>query len=635
MTNFSGNHQVKGDSRSAEKLFPSALAALGIVFGDIGTSPLYAFRESFLGLAHLDVTRVHIFGVLSMITWSLIIVISLKYLLVVLRADNEGEGGIIALVSLLHTEASGASRSRNILIIAGLFGAALLYSDGAITPAISVLSAIEGLELVTTAFTPFVIPLTIGILIGLFAIQRLGTAKIASVFGPILFIWFSVLAILGLRGIWLEPEILYALSPTWAIEFLISEPATAFMVLGTVFLVVTGGEALYADMGHFGARPIKLAWFALVLPALLLNYFGQGALVLFDSEEISQPFFNLAPEWALMPLIILATTAAVIASQALISGVFSLTRQAIQLGQLPRMKIIQTDGNEFGQIYIPFINWMLLIATIGLVLLFQSSSNLAAAYGLAIAMDMVITTFLTLYVLKDWGWSRALLILLAIIFIPLDFAYFSANMLKFFDGGWLPTIVAILIFMLMRVWAQGRKQLKHNIRDGELEAANFVTRLPSSSVVRTPGTAIFLTSLSTGIPTSLLHHIKHNRTLHRNVILLHVEVQPIAKIPLKDRINIETLGSNFYRVILKYGFNQRINVPKRLNRCKALGLDLDFNTATYYLGRETITFKKSKSIFTAISNSVFAFLNINAGRATMYYQIPPNRVVELGSQVEI
>jgi len=394
---------MTADRKSPEKLMPATLAALGIVFGDIGTSPLYAFRESFLGLAHLDVTEAHIFGVLSMITWSLIIVISVKYLLVVMRADNEGEGGIIALVSLLQTKVSGTSRWHHILIVAGLFGAALLYGDGAITPAISVLSALEGLELVTAAFTPFVIPLTIGILIGLFSIQRYGTAKIGRVFGPILILWFAALALLGLRGIWLEPDILVALSPTWAIQFLLSESATAFLVLGTVFLVVTGGETLYADMGHFGVRPIKLAWFSLVLPALLLNYFGQGALVLSDSKEISQPFFHLAPEWALIPLIILATIATVIASQAVISGVFSLTRQAMQLGQLPRMAVVQTDGEEFGQIYIPFVNWMLMIATIGLVLLFRSSGNLASAYGLAIAMDMVITTFLTLFVLSRWG----------------------------------------------------------------------------------------------------------------------------------------------------------------------------------------------------------------------------------------
>lgn len=623
------------ETKSSEKLLPTTLAALGIVFGDIGTSPLYAFRESFLGLAHLDVTQAHIFGVLSMITWSLIIVISIKYLLVVMRADNEGEGGIIALVSLLQTKGSGTSPLRRVLVIAGLFGAALLYGDGAITPAISVLSALEGLELVTTTFTPFVIPMTIGILIGLFSIQRFGTSKIGRVFGPVLIFWFLALALLGLRGIWMEPGILVALSPTWAVHFMVAESATAFLVMGTVFLVVTGGETLYADMGHFGVKPIKLAWFALVLPALLLNYFGQGALVLSDNREITQPFFHLAPEWALVPLIILATIATVIASQAVISGVFSLTRQAMQLGHLPRMAVVQTDGEEFGQIYIPVVNWMLLIATIGLVLLFRSSGNLASAYGLAIAMDMVITTFLTLFILSTWGWNKALLVGLAIIFIPLDFAYFGANIVKFFDGGWFPAIVAVLIFTLMTIWTRGRKKLREQVKHGEMEASEFVKRLPSSSIIRAPGTAIFMTSLSKGLPTSLLHHIKHSRTLHDHVVLLHVEIRPTATIARKDQIIVETLGTDFYRVTFNYGFNERVNIPRRLKRCTAHGLDLDFDKASYYLGRETITFKRSGSVLRGISNSIFSFLNRNAGRATIFYGIPPNRVVELGSQVEI
>lgn len=622
-------------TKSDQKLWPATLGALGIVFGDIGTSPLYAFRESFLGLAHLEVTAAHIFGVLSMITWSLIIVISIKYLLVVMRADNAGEGGIIALVSLLQTKAGSNSRYKNILIIAGLFGAALLYGDGAITPAISVLSALEGLELITDKFAPYVIPMTIAILIGLFSIQRYGTSKIGKIFGPILVIWFSVLGILGIRGIILEPQILWALSPTYAVQFIFTEPATAFLVTGTVFLVVTGGETLYADMGHFGRKPISLAWFALVLPGLLLNYFGQGALVLFNRDEIDQPFFHLAPEWALMPLIILATIATVIASQAVISGVFSLTRQAMQLGQLPRMRIVQTDGEEFGQIYIPLVNWMLLFATIGLVLFFRSSSNLASAYGLAIATDMVITTFLTLYVLHGLKWNRYLLAALACLFIPLDIAYFGANIIKFFDGGWFPTLVAILIFMLMRIWATGRKKLRISLKDGELDASGFVERLPRSSIMRTNGTAVFLTSLSTGIPTSLLHHIKHNKVLHDHVILLHIEVQPVASIAAADKIMIENLGPNFYRITFNYGFKERINVPNRLKTCKSQGLDCDIENASYYLGRETITFKTSNSIVQGISNSVFAFLNRNAGRATIFYKIPPNRVVEMGAQVEI
>lgn len=620
---------------SKRKLWPATLGALGIVFGDIGTSPLYAFRESFLGLAHLDVTAAHIYGVLSMITWSLIIVISVKYLLVVMRADNAGEGGIIALVSLLQTKTGENSRYKNILIIAGLFGAALLYGDGAITPAISVLSALEGLELVTDNFTPYIIPMTIGILIALFSIQKYGASKIGKIFGPILLIWFLILAILGLRGIAMQPQILWALSPLYALQFIFSEPMTAFLVMGTVFLVVTGGETLYADMGHFGRKPITIAWFSLVLPGLLLNYFGQGALVLFNKDEIDQPFFHLAPQWGLIPLIILATIATVIASQAVISGVFSLTRQAMQLGQLPRMQIVQTDGNEFGQIYIPFINWMLLIATIGLVLFFRTSGNLASAYGLAIAMDMVITTFLALYILYALKWNRYLLAALACLFIPLDLAYFGANIIKFFDGGWFPALVAVMIFIFMRIWANGRRKLNHSMKDGELDARDFVARLPQSSIVRTHGTAVFLTSLSTGIPTSLLHHIKHNKVLHDHVILLHIEVQPIASIAAQDKIIIENLGPNFYRLTFNYGFKERVNVPERLRDCSSIGLDCDIENASYYLGRETIAFKKSNSILQRISNSIFAFLNRNAGRATIFYKIPPNRVVEMGTQVEL
>ncbi|NJM50930.1 MAG: potassium transporter Kup [Sphingomonadales bacterium] len=616
-------------------MLPLTLGALGIVFGDIGTSPLYAFRESFLGLAHLDVTHAHVFGVLSMITWSLILVISIKYILVVMRADNGGEGGIIALVSLLKKKSYDHSNFKKWLIIAGLFGSALLYGDGAITPAITVLGAIEGLELVSNRFEPFIIPITIGIIIALFSIQRFGTGKIGKVFGPFLLIWFTTLALLGIRGIFMNPGVLVALSPHYAIAFLFSEPGTALMVLGTVFLVVTGGETLYADMGHFGAPAIRRAWFFLVLPALLLNYFGQGGLVLSNAQDVANPFYNLAPEWGLIPLIILATLAASVASQAVISGVFSLTRQAMQLGQLPRMQVVQTDGQAFGQIYIPLVNWMLLVATVLLVLMFRSSGNLAAAYGIAIALDMVITTIIVLFVLYGWGWRRPLLLLLALIFLPLDIAYLGANIIKFFDGGWFPVIVALTIFALMSIWASGRKRLRTATQEGLMPATLFAKRLPESSVLRTPGTAIFLTSLDNGIPTALLHHLKHNKALHEKVILLHVEVLPTARIPQDKKILIEELGPSFHRITFHYGFNERIDVPRRLRQCKSMGADIDVAQASYYLGRETITFKSSGSLIRKLSNSVFAFLNRNAGRATIFFRIPPNRVVEMGAQVEI
>ncbi|MFC4291375.1 potassium transporter Kup [Sphingorhabdus arenilitoris] len=618
-----------------QKTIPLTLGALGIVFGDIGTSPLYAFRESFLGHAHLEVSPFHVFGVLSMITWSLILVISIKYIMVVMRADNGGEGGIIALVSLLKKKSDDNSNFKKWLIIAGLFGSALLYGDGAITPAITVLGAIEGLELVSNRFEPFIIPITIGIIIGLFSIQRFGTGKIGKVFGPLLLIWFSTLALLGIRGIFLNPGVLVALSPHYALAFLFSEPGTALLVLGTVFLVVTGGETLYADMGHFGAPAIRRAWFFLVLPALLLNYFGQGGLVLSNAAEVANPFYHLAPEWALIPLIVLATLAASVASQAVISGVFSLTRQAMQLGQLPRMQVVQTDGQAFGQIYIPLVNWMLLVATVLLVLMFRSSGNLAAAYGIAIALDMVITTVIVLVVLYGWGWRRPLLALLALIFLPLDIIYLGANLVKFFDGGWFPVIVALSIFALMSIWASGRLRLRSATQADLMPAQTFVDRLPKSSILRTPGTAIFLTSLSDGVPTALLHHLKHNKALHENVVLLHVEVLPTGRIKQDQKISVEKLGPNFHRVTFNYGFNERIDVPRRLRQCKPMGLDIDPAQASYYLGRETITFKSKGSLIRKISNSIFAFLNRNAGRATIFFRIPPNRVVEMGAQVEI
>ena len=613
-----------------------SLAALGIVFGDIGTSPLYAFRESFLGLAHLDVTPGHIYGVLSMIFWSLIIVISIKYLLVVMRADNEGEGGIIALVSLLKPREENRSHTRHILILMGIFGAALLYGDGTITPAISVLSALEGLEVATNAFDPYIIPMTIGILIALFSVQRFGTASIGKIFGPVMVIWFVVLGVLGIRGIIMEPSILKALSPLWAGAFLISEPVTAFLVLGTVFLVVTGGETLYADMGHFGRKPITLAWFVLVLPCLMLNYMGQGGLVLADNQEIQHPFFHLAPDWALYPLVILATVATVIASQAVISGVFSLTRQAMQLGQLPRMQVIQTHGEEFGQIYIPVINWMLMIATIGLVLGFQSSGNLASAYGLAISMDMVITTFITLYVLRKEKWSFAILGLMAIAFLPLDFSFFIANAVKFFDGGWYPVLVGLIIFGIMTTWHQGKERIKEELHQGEMMAPEFLEFLKKEQPVRTPGTAIFMTSLSQGVPATLIHHIERNRALHACVVLLHVETLARARSRPQERIVVDELGENFTRITLNYGFTEPINVPQRLRRAKREGVNVDVNEhATYYLGRETLVTGRRPRGMTQLRSALFRFLSRNAGRATTFYRIPREQVVELGLQVEV
>lgn len=612
-----------------------SMAALGVVFGDIGTSPLYAFRESFLGLAHLEVNQAHIFGVLSMITWSLIIVISIKYLLVVMRADNQGEGGIIALVSLLHSEKIKTGFVRKILVFLGLFGAALLFGDGAITPAISVLSALEGLELATTAFKPMIIPLTIAILMGIFAVQRLGTSKIGAVFGPVMIVWFTVLALLGLGGIWLEPQILQALNPYWAFIFLSQETELAFIVLGTVFLAVTGGETLYADMGHFGAQSIKRVWFIIVFPALLINYFGQGALVLSDHSEITHPFFHLAPSWGLLPLVFLATIATIIASQAVISGVFSLTRQAMQLGQLPRMRIIQTDGTEFGQVYVPVVNAMLLIATIGIVLFFKTSSNLASAYGLAIAMDMVITTILTVYILGRWGWSFVFLWILALVFLSLDGVYLGANILKFFDGGWMPTLAGFTIFGLMLAWSRGRKSIQRNQQYKNVQTDEFLPVLKTSSIARTDGTAIFLTSELEQIPVALLHQMKHNKALHKTVILLHIEVLPVASVDENERCTIQELDDGFYGVLLKFGFNERINLPDQLSSLAIGPFPMKVSKASFYLTRESISVSLSKNPLEILWKRLFIFMNRNASLATAYYGIPTNRVVEIGTQTKI
>lgn len=630
----SGNGPPATEPKASRAL---VLAALGIVFGDIGTSPLYAFRESFLGLAHLSVTPPHIYGVLSMIVWSLVIVIAIKYLLVVLRADNQGEGGIIALVSLLQPNSGSPSKRRTVLILLGTFGAALLFGDGTITPAISVLSAIEGLEIVTPAFDPYVVPITIAILVGLFLVQKWGTASIGKVFGPVMLVWFATLGTLGIVNIWAAPAVLQALSPHWALQFLMAEPMTAFLVMGSVFLVVTGGEALYADLGHFGIRPIRFAWFAAVMPCLMLNYFGQGALVLSDNREILHPFFHLAPQWALVPLVVLATLATIIASQAVISGVFSLTRQAIHIGRLPRMTVLQTHADEYGQIYIPVVNYGLMLATIALVLGFRTSSNLASAYGLAIAMDMVITTILVLVVLDHWRWSKWTLGVLACLFLPLDLTFLVANAVKFIEGGWYPVVVGLALFTLMTTWAAGRVVLREQTIKREMAARDFMDALAEMKVVRTPGTAIFLTRLSLGTPPILRHHVERNRALHRKVVLVNVAVRPVARVHADHRFQLNMHDRDFVRINLSYGFMQVPDVPAALMLCAQLhpeiGLELGDDT-TYYLGRETLLAVADIGL-PLWRASIFAWMSRNAGRATAYFNLPPEQVMELGLQVRV
>ncbi len=629
------NAAARRDATERPTVLWTSLVALGIVYGDIGTSPLYAFRESFLAQgAPLAATPGNVLGVLSLIFWALVVVISIKYLALVMRADNRGEGGIVALVSLLHPGSASPGSLRYTLISVGLFGGTLLYGDGTITPAISVLSAIEGLKVATPAFEPFVIPITVGILIGLFAVQHRGTAAIGLVFGPIMLIWFLVLAVLGIGAIIRAPSVLLAIDPLHAYAFCLAHGLLAFPVLGAVFLVVTGGEALYADMGHFGRMPIRLAWFSVVLPALVLNYFGQGALVLTNPAEISHPFYELAPHWALYPLVLLATTATIIASQAVISGVFSLTSQIVQLRLLPRLRIVQTHPEERGQIYIPLVNWLLMVATVGLVLGFRSSSNLASAYGVAISTMMVITTVLAFFVATRWGWNVWRTGLLAVAFLIVDLAFFGANLVKIADGGWYPLLVAAVVFALMWIWRRGRELLTQQLRTQQQSLEGFLQDLKTKPPVRVPGTGVFMSSSAITIPPILSHHLEHNKVLQDQVVLMCVQTEEIPRIPAAERLELVCLDRGFSRVVVRYGFMQTPNIPVALRLCESLGLMVDLDATTFYLGRVTLLPRRDFGL-PLWQDHVFDFLTRNAARATAFYHLPPERVVEIGIQVEI
>jgi KUP system potassium uptake protein len=624
--------KVVASERRRNSLVLLCLASLGIVYGDIGTSPLYAMRECFSGQHAVPPTPTNVLGVLSLIFWSLVLIISVKYLILILRADNRGEGGILVLATLV----SDGLRRGKFLFLLGLFGAALLYADGMITPAISVTSAVEGLHVATPSFDPYVLPIAVAILIGLFFFQSHGTTRVGTVFGRITLLWFVAIGLLGLQQILRAPEVLAAINPIHGFEFFMINGSRGFLVLGAVFLVVTGGEALYADIGHFGTAPIRLTWFAVVLPALTLNYFGQGALLLGQPEAAVNPFYRMAPSWALYPMVVLATAAAVIASQAIISGAFSLTMQAIQLGYIPRLKVIYTSAGIMGQIYVPVVNWGLMIACIALVLGFRTSSNLAAAYGVAITTTMLITTILFYFVARRrWRWPAGAALPIAAFFIMIDLAFFSANMLKVAHGGWFPLLVSTAILFLMLTWRKGRRDLRARLSEICIPLDAFLPELKSQSIRRVPGTAVYMSGNRFGTPLALLHNLKHNKVLHDQVVLLTVRTEEVPYLAnAKDRVALENLSEGFWRAQVHFGFMEKPNVPLALDSVKQTGLRLDPMRTTYFIGRETVLATRKVGL-SSWRGSVFAWMTRNAGDVTSYFCLPPNGVVELGARVEV
>jgi KUP system potassium uptake protein len=622
------------------RLLPLTITALGVVYGDIGTSPLYALRECFFGSHAVPPTYGNVLGVLSLIIYSLLLVISVKYVVLVMRADNQGEGGVLALTALIPGRSGGRigmprlAEGRSILIAIGIFGTALLYGDGMITPAITVLGAIEGLEVVTPLFQPYVVPTSAAVLVGLFAIQKYGTHRLGGLFGPIMVVWFLTLAVLGIVWIVRLPAVLGAFDPRHAFAFFRDNGFVGFTVLGAVFLVVTGGEALYADMGHFGKHPIRVAWFALVLPALLLNYLGQGALLLLEPNT-EHPFFLLAPAWARLPLVGLATAAAIIASQALISGAFSITRQAIQLGLAPRLEVEHTSAREMGQIYVPQVNWALMVATLMIVIGFGSSTALAAAYGIAVTLTMIITVLLLYVVMTErWRWPKPAAFVVMAGFLIIDLAFFGANALKIRQGGWVTLAVALLLFTLMTTWKTGRRLVAERLTSRAVSLDTFLAMVAAVVPVRVPGTAVFMTAQPTGTPPALAHNLRYNKMLHQHVIVLTVSTAQRPHVPPHERVSVEPLGSGLFNVRVQYGFMEDPDVPDALAQARAQGLVLDADDLTYFLGRETIivTRRKGMAIW---REKLFVLMARNAVRATAFFRLPPERVVELGVQVEM
>lgn len=614
------------------------LGALGVVYGDLGTSPLYTIHECFDGIFHLNASRTNVFGVLSLVFWALCVIISIKYMVFVMRADNHGEGGILALMTLALSKLPAQQGKKRLVIMAmGLFGASLLYGDGMITPALTVLSAIEGLEVATPFFSPYIVPIAIGILILLFTFQYRGTAQIGSVFGPIVLLWFAVIGTLGICAIVRHPEVLLAVNPLYALRFFLVNQAEGFFVLGAVFLALTGGEALYADMGHFGKRPIQLGWYCVALPALLMNYFGQGAVILSHPESVKNPFYALAPHWGIIPLVIVSTGATIVASQAIISGVFSITRQAVLLGYLPRIPIIHTSSLEIGQIYIPMTNRLLLIATVGLVVIFRSSTGLAAAYGVGVTMDMLITTLLLYVVARDlWGWRAWTARLLVCGFLAFDISFCSSALLKIPYGGWVPLVIGVGAYTLMTTWRKGRQILGERLYKRVVPLDTFVqVILPNETqLARVPGAAIFMSGNPTGTPPVLLHNLKYNKVVHETVVIMNVVIESTPHVQQSTRVTVENLGQGFHRVKAHYGFMESPNMKEILGLCAEQGLVIDLNTVGFFIGRENILITGNPGM-ARWRQRLFAVMARNAQGASPFFDIPPNQAVELGVQVQL
>jgi len=624
---------MKKSNRHNAGMFALSVAALGVVFGDIGTSPLYAIKEIFsISNNILELNEANLLGILSLIFWSLISVVSVKYITFIMNASNHGEGGIMALLALAIRK-NKSKKNRFLILSIGMLGACMFYADGMITPAISVMSAIEGIEFITPAFHDFIIPITLLIIFGLFWAQSKGTSAVGFLFGPVMLFWFLALACLGIYNIMQAPFVLHALNPFYAYQFLTDEFSVAFVTLGAVVLVVTGAESLYADMGHFGRNPIKITWFSFVFPSLTLNYFGQGALIINNPSFIKNPFYLMAPEWMIIPLVILATLATIIASQACITGAFSVSRQALQLGFIPRMRVDHTSENQEGQIYLPRVNWILMIGVMAVVLIFQSSSALAGAYGVAITIDFVITTILASFVFTQiwrWHWIKTLAVVM--LFLIVDLIFFGANIIKIFDGGWFPVLIGLILIFLMSTWKKGRSLLFYKLKDESMSIDVFLKSMKTQLKNRVKGTAVFLTPNPEGVPHSLLHNLKHNKIVHKNVVLLSIRFKNYPHATNQNFIEFEKLPNNFFKVILNYGFKDETRVPRDLKRCEKYGLKLDPMDTSYFIGKESLIPQPSGQMF-FLRKKIFITLFRSAENITNQFYLPANRVVELGSQV--